>query len=220
MKSGPFSTRTTSPILIRAKFIRAILNSWVNLLSGIKPDKKLEMSQVGMVLGLVVFGGLTRMIPHPANLTALLPMALFSGFVFKGKAERFFVPLLTMLMTDFLIGFHWSAPAVYFSFAISIWLARFLNSGTAARAQLSFRAVTFLTLLGSIQFFLITNFSVWSLGFMYPKTLNGLFNCYALGLQFFSNQLFGDLMYSGIIFGVYYFSAKKYSWPLRISVLG
>ena len=37
----------------------------------------------------------------------------------------------------------------------------------------------------------------------YPKTLTGLGACYTAGLPFLQNAMVGDLMYVGILFGVF-----------------
>ena len=38
---------------------------------------------------------------------------------------------------------------------------------------------------------------------MYTKSISGLAECYYLAIPFFRNTVLGDLVYSGIFFGVY-----------------
>jgi hypothetical protein len=39
------------------------------------------------------------------------------------------------------------------------------------------------------------------MGDMYPRTLAGLAACYAAALPFLRNQVAGDLLYTGVLFG-------------------
>jgi hypothetical protein len=59
------------------------------------------------------------------------------------------------------------------------------------------------TLLASVQFYLITNFAVWAFGTMYPLSISGLFASYINALPFFRNTIFGDLSYVAGLFGLY-----------------
>jgi hypothetical protein len=60
-------------------------------------------------------------------------------------------------------------------------------------------------LLGSVQFFVLTNFFAWlgGDGNLYPKTLAGLGECFAAAVPFFKNTVAGDLLYTGLFFGLY-----------------
>ena len=86
-------------------------------------------------------------------------------------------------------------PIVYASFlinvAIGFWLRDRRTVGRIAAA----------TLFGAIQFFLVTNFAVWSFGLSYPRNTAGLLACYAAGIPFFWNTLAGDAVYAGLLFG-------------------
>ena len=56
-------------------------------------------------------------------------------------------------------------------------------------------------LVGSVGFFLISNFAVWMTGIMYPLTLGGLATCYVAGLPFFRNALISDMLFTAVFFG-------------------
>ena len=45
---------------------------------------------------------------------------------------------------------------------------------------------------------------------MYAKTFEGLVLCYTMAIPFFQNTIAGDMVWSGIIFGVY-FVLRNYS---------
>jgi hypothetical protein len=84
-------------------------------------------------------------------------------------------------------------PWVYGSFIGYVVLGRLLM-GTRSPWR-----VGVVTALGSLQFYLITNFGTWcntGTGLatpMYPPTLNGLIACYIAGLPFLGYTLLGDL---------------------------
>ena len=56
-------------------------------------------------------------------------------------------------------------------------------------------------LASSALFFIVTNFGVWALDNMYPRTIAGLIACYTAALPFFRNTLEGDLLYTLVLFG-------------------
>ncbi len=57
------------------------------------------------------------------------------------------------------------------------------------------------TLAGSVLFFVLTNFGVWAMGSLYPKTWEGLVASYVAAISFFHNTLLGDAVYSTALFG-------------------
>ncbi len=98
---------------------------------------------------------------------------------------------------DLFIGFYKLMPVVYSSFLLSVLIGRWLqNRRTLIR-------IGGATLLGAIQFFIVTNFGVWALGSFYPRTLGGLAACYAAGIPFFWNTVAGDALYVTLLFGGY-----------------
>ena len=56
-------------------------------------------------------------------------------------------------------------------------------------------------LLGSILFFLVTNFGVWSLG-SYGYDIKGLITCYTLAIPFFTYSIISTFLFSSIIEGI------------------
>jgi hypothetical protein len=76
--------------------------------------------------------------------------------------------------------------------------------------------------LSSVLFFLITNFAVWYGDSFYPQNLAGLGACYLAGLQFYQQDVFGnlflntvmgDLFFSGLLFGSYELFNRKVLMP-------
>jgi hypothetical protein len=69
-------------------------------------------------------------------------------------------------------------------------------------------------LAGSVLFFVLTNFGVWAIGDIYPKTLAGLSACYIAAIPFFRGTLEGDLLYTLVLFGGFALLERGFA-PLR-----
>ena len=58
-----------------------------------------------LVLGIIILGILTRLIPHPPNFTPILSFALLSG-VYSKNNLGIFIPISIMLLSDMFLGSH------------------------------------------------------------------------------------------------------------------
>jgi hypothetical protein len=155
---------------------------------------------------LVLAAAFCRLIPHPPNLTPLGGLGLFAGARLSGW-QAFAVPFLAMAISDvallWLFDYPPFNPFVYGSIAINVLIGRWL-ANTEAPAWIGSAA-----LVGSLQFFLITNFGVWLTQTLYPPTAAGLVQCYIAGLPFFANQLIGDLASVGVLFGLHAWLTRR-----------
>jgi len=160
-------------------------------------DKQMFWMKTAIAAMLVLLAAVLRILPHPWNLTPIGAMALFSGSVFRDKWQKFLFPLIALFAGDLVVGFHKLMLVVYLSFMLSvilgIWIGenrRLLRIGGA-------------TAIGAIQFFLITNFAIWTTFDTYPGTLAGLVACYVAAVPFFWNTVAGDAIYAVLLFGGY-----------------
>jgi hypothetical protein len=165
-----------------------------------------------LALGIIALAAALRIAPHPWNFTPLGAMALFSGAVIKNRRLAFVVPLLALFLGDIFIGFHKLMPIVYASFLLSVAIGFWLRDRRSAGR------ITAATLLGAIQFFLVTNFAVWAFGLTYPRTSAGLLACYVAGIPFFWNTLAGDAVYAVLFFGTFALAERLFP-ALREPVL-
>ena len=149
-----------------------------------------------LALGLVVLGIVARLVPHPWNAAPVTAIALFAG-TYLSKRWGILLPLAIMVVSDALIMWHRTAPFNWLAFALAgtlgWWLRRGPTSGRILGASLA----------GSCLFFLVSNFGVWALEDMSPRTHQGLWECYLAGLAFFRNTVAGDLVYTVLLFGAY-----------------
>lgn len=148
-------------------------------------------------IGIILLAVVARLVPHAPNFSPIGGLALFSGSNFKSKFS-FLIPILAMLISDIFLGFHKTIPYVYLSFIIIFFIGRNIKVN-------KWQNLLSASLVSSIIFFVITNFGVWAAGSMYQKNLQGLMQCYTLGVPFFRNTLISDLFYSFSFFYGYRF---------------
>jgi hypothetical protein len=148
------------------------------------------------------------------NFTPVGALGLFIGARLRSP-WALMLPVATMAVADLLLvkpladrGFasiSWMTPLIYGSFTLYALLGRLLPRDASPVWLVP------LCVLGSAQFFVVTNFGVWvgSDGVLYPKTLAGLFDCYLAALPFVGkdgtfalNTVGGDLGFTGVFFGI------------------
>lgn len=144
------------------------------------------MKKEYIIIGLIVLAILTRLIPHPPNFAPITGIALFSAINFNNRFFKFFVPLISLVIFDLIIGFSLINIFVYLSFIVIILVGNHFK-------KIKLKSI----LISSIVFFIISNFGVWIIG--YPKTVNGFIMCYTAAIPFFINTILGDLFYSFLL---------------------
>jgi hypothetical protein len=171
------------------------------------------------LVGVILFAAVMRLVPHPPNFAPITAMALFGGAYFPGKATAFAIPLAAMALSDLVLGyavydsgwFHATLPFTYASFLITVWLGLWIKQ---RRTPLRIGAAA---LTSSVLFFAITNFGVWLVGGLYPRTFEGLTACYIAAIPFFQNTLLGDLTYTAVLFGGFAFMQRYFPMLRRES---
>ncbi len=163
-----------------------------------------------LALSLVSIGAIARLVPHPPNFAPVGAVSLYSGARLRSW-QAYLIPLMILAATDPILGmifgfraFTAITPFVYLSFLINVWIGRHLRD-TERGWRIGGAAV-----VGSSQFFLVTNFAVWATGHWYPHTLAGLGECYFLAIPFFGLTLAGDLAYVAVLFGLHAWLSRKY----------
>jgi hypothetical protein len=163
---------------------------------------------------LTVAAALLRLVPHPPNFAPIGSVALFGGAKLKGW-QAYLVPLLAMLVTDPIrsrmegapSAYSWFSLVVYASFLINVILGRLFLRRTASVPRIASVA-----LLGSLQFYLITNFPSWAApASLYTHDWSGLVTCYVAALPFFGRTMLADLFYTGVLFSAYYLLKRRLS---------
>ena len=156
------------------------------------------MRTILMSSTLVFAAALSRLLPHPDNFTPVMAIALAGG-VYLDKRYALIIPLAALIISDMFIGFHNTIFFVYGSFTLIGMLGIWLKSHKKPLPILA------TALFSSILFFIVTNFGVWLTGggWFYPKTWQGLIECYTLAIPFFRNTVAGDMVYTVVLFGIF-----------------
>jgi uncharacterized protein DUF6580 len=162
-------------------------------------------SRFGLMAILVFAGVATRLLPHPPNFTAMSAIALFSGAHFSRRIWGFAVPLAAMLVSDAVLGFSSTLPVVYATFAAIVGIGFLLRERRTRVLPVAGAAVA-----SSVLFYLTTNFAVWVLSGIYPKTPAGLVACYVAAIPFFGPTLAGDLFYTAVLFGAFAWAEHRF----------
>lgn len=155
--------------------------------------------------GIIFAAAASRLIPHLPNFSPIAAMALFGGATLADKRLAFGIPLLALLLSDAVLGFHSGMLAVYGSFALIVLL------GFGLRSNRTLAAVGRTALAGSLLFFIITNGAVWAAGTLYPVTLAGLGECFVAAIPFFRNTLAGDAFFTAVLFGGFALAQRRWS---------
>ena len=181
---------------------------------------KIDKSIIASFVLLVVIASLYRIMPgRPLGFAPQIAMALFSGSIIKDKKFSFLLPLLSMLVSDVLYevlyrlhisgvaGFYEGQLINYVLFIALTTIGFKINKENVLHIAAG-------SLVGTISYFLLSNFVVWVGGGLainnlpYAKTWDGLMTCMAAGLPFLKGSLYATLFFSAILFGGYYLVNK------------
>jgi hypothetical protein len=154
-------------------------------------------SELALALFLVALDVVARTTPHIWNFMPVAATALLAGRTFSNRGLALLVPLAAMLLGDLIIGFD------SLRMEIVIYASMLLPAavGIASRRLNGVAVVVAAMLSCSLFFFVATNFAVWAFGTMYPHTLAGLTQCFVAALPFLEKTVFGDLLWTAVLFG-------------------
>tara|TARA_B110001452_G_scaffold249392_1_gene236892 strand:+ start:259 stop:768 length:510 start_codon:yes stop_codon:yes gene_type:complete len=160
------------------------------------------VKHVTIFLGVLGLLASSRFIPHPPNFTSLLALAFYIPIFFGVR----YLPVLILCfaITDLFIGYHalthWTWGSIFIIGLYSTYFKKLrLNIFSRVGAALS----------GSLLFFIITNFGVWTSG-LYGLNFNGLITCYIMAIPFFTNTLMSTLVFSLLIEGIFKIASAKF----------
>lgn len=176
---------------------------------------------IRLIIGIIVFGALMRFMPHAPNFTPITAMAIFAGSMLPSRSLAVLALLGAMLLSDIVLGFHSTMLAVYPALVLIIFIAqRFSGKLSSEKSSVVFSGKLLgVTLASSTLFFVVTNFAVWALQSLYPKTLTGLVACYVAALPFFQNSLLSDLFFTAVLFGMYFVADNILSRKVNVANL-
>ena len=153
---------------------------------------------------MIIAAAIIRLIPHPPNFTPIFAMALFGGAYLDNKKTAFLLPLASMLVSDVFFGLHSLIPVVYGTIALITAFGFLLQNRVRPSTVIG------ASLLGSLFFFIVTNFAVWAMFDSYPHTVAGLGTSYVVGLPYLKNSVISGLFYSALMFGSFELAKRKF----------
>ena len=165
--------------------------------------------KVILICAIIFLVSLTRIFPHPPNFTPILALAIFGGAYLPNRITAISLPIISMFISDLIIGFHSQIFTVYATIILLSILGHLMKTK-------NFKNFAITGFTGSLIFFIITNFSVWLGGNLYPLTIDGIIQCYIMAIPFFHNTLISTILFLTILFFGYSFAEKKIS-NLKIS---
>jgi hypothetical protein len=170
-----------------------------------------------VAISLTVLGAVARLLPHPPNFAPVGATSLFAGARLP-RWQAYLIPLVALAVTDPILspfyGFQPYSKYLLFSYLsvlISVWLGRRLRNTE------SISRIAAVTVLNSIQFYLITNFGSWLWFQAYPRTAAGLASCYIAAIPFFGWTLASDVLYTGVLFGLYAWLSRTVATSERLT---
>ena len=179
-------------------------------------EKKTIQLRFGVISLMVLLAAFSRLIPHPPNFAPIGAMALYGAAYFTQRYLAFLIPIISMWLSDLVLNnvvygqyfdhFVWVYDGFYFTYGAFILIGLI---GFVALKRVKIQNLVLASLLASIVFFLLSNFGVWASTTMYPKNFSGLIACYTAGLPFFKNTIMGDLVYTGVLFGVFELAQRQ-----------
>lgn len=155
-----------------------------------------------LALLLIAVGVLSRIIPHPPNVTAVVGATLLGAYAIRSVWLAALVPVAIMAIADLILGWHGSALFTY----AGMLAATFIGRGLLQR--LSITRLGGAAFLASLAFFVISNFGVY-LGGYYGYGFDGLVACYVAAIPFWGLSLVGDLVSTGVLFALFVL-ARRY----------
>jgi len=144
---------------------------------------------------LTAFAIIVRMVIHGYNVEPIMAVSILAG-VLLGPELGFAVALFSVIGTDVLIG---NTPILLYTW--SAWAM--IGVASAVIKRYNFKKIqvwqdalklTGMGVVGTVFFYLWTNFGVWHIGGLYPHTWLGLVDSYVNALPFLRNQLLGNLV--------------------------
>ena len=147
----------------------------------------------------ILFALAVRFLPHPMAFTPVGAALLFFGA--RGPRRQLWVPLALLAASDVILTtLVYRYPFSWDHFVTWAWYAAMLGLGTTLKPKAGALRILGSALVGSVAFFVVSNFAVWAAWDMYPRTFAGLLTSYEAGVPFFRHAAAGDLLFTAAMF--------------------
>ena len=150
-----------------------------------------------LLCGLIILFAISRLIPHPWNITPIDALLIFSG-AYLSRNKLYMLSVLSIIIGDIIAGFN--APLVMIFVYLGFITSAMIGNGLL-KTKRSVNRLGLAVVSAAMVFYMLSNFGMW-LGY-YPQTVDGLLLCYLNGLPYLAKSLLGDAFYAIIIFGAF-----------------
>jgi hypothetical protein len=149
-----------------------------------------------------------RFLPLPYSFAPVTAALLFFGA--RRPAREMWIPVAALAAS----GLYLSHSVYGYPFSADLlvtwaWYAGIVLLGGLLAHKATALRIGATSLAASVSFFLVSNFAVWAVWNMYPKTASGLAACYVAGLPFFRNAVASDLFFVALFFGISYLVSHR-----------
>mgnify|MGYP001392840971 CR=1 FL=1 len=102
-------------------------------------------------LVLILLLTFSRLIPHPPNFTPIIAFAIFGPALLKDRMLGALLPIISMFISDFIIGFHVYQFVVYASLICISFFIVLIYTITIVSIRYRFPIEPFMIILGSFS---------------------------------------------------------------------
>jgi hypothetical protein len=171
--------------------------------------QKQHYSSILIAVFLILAAAISRVVMYRDNFSPIIGMAIFSGVILKDKRLAFILPVFSMFLSDLMFEVFNIAPGFWgWGQLVGYGILVLITVFAFTMKRISAANVVVYSITSSVIFFLLSNLSFFVIDnpvyHTYPQTANGLVQCYIGALPFFKTGLLADLVYSGLLFGVYH----------------
>lgn len=163
----------------------------------------------------LIAAALSRFIPHAMHGVGFNFTAVGAGLLFFGSRRPRWqaaiaagiMAVTDVVLTTMVYGMAFDVRSYGMTW---LWYAAAALLGSTLLRKVSVLRVAAGVFTSATSFFLVTNFMVWAQdrSGMYAHDLNGLMQCYDLGLPFYGYDLLGTALFSMMLFGLPVAAAK------------
>lgn len=167
--------------------------------------KAQNIQLVWIAAGLILAAAFARLIPHPPNFAPIASLGIFGGSIINNKKLALIFPLGALFISDLLFQFFTTTPGFYGWGQLFVYGAFVLITLLATTIKkVNVFSIFFACIWSCALFFLISNFGDWVARDFYPKTWDGLIQCYAAAIPFYKNELFGNMLLNSLMANVFF----------------
>jgi len=166
---------------------------------------------------MILLAAFSRIVPHIPNFSPLGAISLFGAAYFVKKWQAFLIPIAATWLSDLFINnviyaqyypkFTWFYEGFYWQYGSYLLITL---AGILIFRKINPQKIIVGALTSTIIFFLVSNFGCWIGSTTYPQNFGGLMTCYVAGIPFLKGTILGDLVYSGVLFGMFALAQKQF----------